>query len=200
MIEPIEIYNNTPHRKRIYKMLMDSAGKMLSKAKIVNNLEAAIVLAKIRKKHNSNGIKTESESRDDLDLFMLLMNCYEPIIDEVAIVGAFENYAKSLLLRKQYIVHEMKGRENKDGPLHIKTFLSNGKGSGALKYSTLSAATILKLAYAKIYSLSDGCIDHLKKFKDTRNFLHMDTKMTARITLSELEAIDELKRAIERYY
>jgi|GEM_PF-6028075 len=203
MFEPSEIYQNTLRRKQTYKILMDSASRMLNKAKIVANIEAAMVLAKILKRHNEKGIKSEEESKDSLDLFMLLMTFYEEITDEAAIVSAFENYAKSILLRKQYVIHKFSFRgsraNNKNKiPLHIRTYIKS-RDNYIFQPTTLSAKNLLDINYVKHYSISDFCIEHLKKFNETRNLLHMNTKITSRIGLSELEAINELKFTIESY-
>ncbi|GGY65163.1 hypothetical protein GCM10011613_06270 [Cellvibrio zantedeschiae] len=187
-----DFYNNSKDIKFTYESLMINARKMLHKAKIATNIESALRIAKAMEKD----AKTRSE------LFCVLLDYYEHIIDDVAIMSAFELFAKSKLLRKQYIIHDLESAKDqhkirnvqKKQPIHIKSCLAKNY---TIKETTLSTSVLLSPKYTVKYNLSDSCIKNLGFFNKTRNLLHMHEITTYGMHLEKLEAIIELKQAIE---
>ncbi|RYY74988.1 MAG: hypothetical protein EOO52_11805 [Gammaproteobacteria bacterium] len=210
MFKPSEIYHNSSKRQLVHKLLMNNALQMLNKAKIVANIETALILAKVSQKFLQS--TNPSENEDGLQLFIALMNCYEHIIDETVIVSAFENFAKSKLLKKMYIVHEFDSSQDDDVqkkiksrqkkfPIHIKTYLAahDRQLTYIFRDTTLLVSILLSQKYVKLYGLSTPCIEQLKLLNRTRNVLHMNTSITSSINLQKIEAIYELKNAIEKH-
>ena len=90
---------------KMYKSLDYFARSMLDKATIVKNINSAKVLRKVC----DEKIKADEHmnNEDFRHLHMLLINCFEVIVDDVILMSAFEMLMKRKLLAKSYVIHEI---------------------------------------------------------------------------------------------
>ena len=114
----------------------------------------------------------------------------EKLIDQIKICTAFENYNKSFLLSKGYIVHTIDGAKNKalasqqkTKPVLISEFLKSNSFirenqfseiylEGFQNFSTISFSRTLNEQYQSVIGLEDQFLNYLKGLNEKRNRLH----------------------------
>ncbi|HNP08592.1 MAG TPA: hypothetical protein PKN99_13245 [Cyclobacteriaceae bacterium] len=114
----------------------------------------------------------------------------EKLIDEIKICTAFENYNKSVLLSKGYVVHLIDSQKNraladqqKTTPVLISDFLKSNRFiqkdrfselylEGFQNFNTISFSRTLTEQYQAIIGLDGQFLNYLKNLNKKRNRLH----------------------------
>ncbi len=114
----------------------------------------------------------------------------EKLIDEIKICTAFENYNKSVLLSKGYVVHLIDGQKNKalasvqkTAPVLISDFLKSNQFvrkdqfselylEGFQNFNTISFSRTLTEQYQAVIGLDSRFLGYLKNLSEKRNRLH----------------------------
>jgi hypothetical protein len=114
----------------------------------------------------------------------------EKLIDQIKICTAFENYNKSVLLSKGFIVHTIDGEKNrglagqqKTKPVLISDFLSSNKFvredqfselylEGFRNFNTIAFSKTLNEQYQAVIGLEERFLNYLKSLNEKRNRLH----------------------------
>lgn len=198
-----EIYLGIVREPLVVRGVFHFAGQMLSKAKIVENIEIAYPLAKALKK-SLNSKKVDADVT--LELMHALLRLRDFILDEVVIVSAFELYSKAILIKRQYIIHEieyprdLKTRQKKE-PIRRNTYRAYSRRGETPKISrnTLSASQLLKQSYAEKIPLSAGAMTAIRSFNAARNLVHFQMSELHGINLEKLDAICELQAKISEH-
>lgn len=115
---------------------------------------------------------------------------YEKLIDDIKICTAFENYNKSVLLSKGFVIHLIDVRKNKvlakrqkSTPVLISDFLKYNKFvqkdrfsglylEGFQNFNTISFSRTLTDPYQEFIDLDSRFLGYLKNLNEKRNRLH----------------------------
>jgi hypothetical protein len=203
------IYASTEYFQNVYlgvtkdphtaREILHYAKKMLGKAKIVQNLESAITISQAM-----NLTRGQPDIDLHMGLFRSLSQFHEYIIDEVAIVSAFELYAKATLLKKQYLIHEITRpahlrTKQKKTPIHRATFrASYRKGENPqVDFKTLGTGKLLSAKYKKCIGLPSYVFTEIASFNKDRNLVHLHAIQIYGMSEKKLRGIKALKKNID---
>ena len=174
----IKIYDNGGSLVSISDALLYSARRMIEKAKLIKNIDSVLATTEIihHLLDDSTGI-LENEVRQ---LSKVMFSNYEHIVDDMIIISSYEMYAKAVLLRKRYIVHEIIKpnnirRKQKKNPYHILTYRSDKKNNNDVSISqrTITVSTLLNNKYTTMLGLTRDEITFLKELNLRRNLCHL---------------------------
>ena len=181
--------------------MFGNAGHFLNKTKISKHLDEAISLCKV---HSHLLQVNDCDIEDKIHLYQVLSSFYEPIIDDVLIFSAFELIAKAKLLKKRYIVHEVRdctddskfSKKQKTEPLHISTYrklFKEGHING-IKGITIGGRILLKEKYYEKLNMLNIHKSSIENMRFMRNRLHsVELGYAWGVELEWLEAVRYLK-------
>ena len=139
-----------------------------------------------------------------MGLFRAQCELHEYIIDEVAIVSAFELYAKAILLKKQCLIHEITQpsylrAQQKRSPIHRATYrASHRKGeTPQISFKTLGTSQLLKLKYKKKIGLPSHVYTEIANFNKDRNLVHLHAIQIYGLSEKNIKGIKALKSKID---
>jgi hypothetical protein len=153
---------------------------MLDRTTIVPNLQRAKILLDVLDvlqtgDHHDN----ELELQRVFDVFSLLTDCFEPIADDVLIISALEIHAKAELLRKGYVIHEIRQpsrlrKQQKEKPVHVRTVRAAIRKGEQVVFNqgTLGIGLLLIDKYLKHYPVPPTAVAALAEVRRRRNFVH----------------------------
>lgn len=106
--------------------LSGSARIMLQKTEILGNLDKAKGLLTLYDELRISGFKGNTGESLFGVAHRALSECYAVILDDLMLLSAFEIYAKSLLIKKSYVIHEIKkpkslATKQRKTPVHIRS-------------------------------------------------------------------------------
>ncbi len=182
------------------------ARSMLKKAKIAQNIDRAKVLRTLVDQSSTKGSKNRSGPDEWSQLFRLLSDCFEVLIDDLIVASAFELYAKRTLLSRGYCVHNISAPEalvkaQQRGaaarPIHVRTIRAvEAKGEKvSFQKSTLKLSVLMKKAYADRLHVPANAMKGLAEVQERRNLIHFHTHYTWNVThdlLALVEYLDEV--------
>ncbi|PHS20146.1 MAG: hypothetical protein COA86_02325 [Kangiella sp.] len=186
---------------KMYKSLDYFSRSMLNKATIVKNIKKAKILYKVvNEKIKSSGTM---ENDDIHQLYMLLTDCFEVIVDDVILLSAFEMLMKRKLLAKSYIIHEITEplflkKKQKKVPIHVRTIQSNAKNKESIKFSdnTIGIGFLMKNDYLSKTKVPDSILKGLAKVRNRRNLVHFQSPFAWSVDNELLELVQYLDKEI----
>ncbi|WP_435237758.1 hypothetical protein ACR30L_09430 [Psychromonas sp. PT13] len=167
---------------------LNNANSLLYKSKIVNRLAEM-------EKLNDNFKSLDSKLRGTtencirisgelLQIGLKRKDCYDGFADDLIMFAAFEQYMKSYLLRKGYVVHvidrnkslttALANKQNKK-PIHINDLTD----CTVFKMNSIDATTLLSTKYLELLNPSSNVIEGLDNLKSRRNRTHFDAKISS---------------------
>lgn len=178
---------------------------MLEKADIVRNLRQARELRLLRDRMVTQISGMSKEERHEfMMLYQVQMGYYDVIVDDLIVMGAFEMYAKAMLLARQRIPHlvtkpNQLSKLQKKHPLHMRTYRSQlRKGKlVSLSPNTLTASTLLHPNYQAVIGLPRSTFAELSKINKRRNLVHFHLALSWDLPIEAIEAIETLRDAID---
>lgn len=174
---------------------------LLEKANIVKNRK---LLASLLSAYDYL-INTDFENSYHIssDLMFRVMECYDYIADELIIVGAFEQYAKTMLLENDIVIHVINGPEvlKKEQRTHPIDFVScNNNESITICENSIEISTIVNNEpYYKLINMNASELDCIRKMIKMRNRVHLNTIGMIDINMKVIDFVDSLyKRLLEK--
>lgn len=198
------IYRNGGSTRGSSRILFLNAQRLLKKSNLARNLSRARDLGKVRKLLYELG-PDHAGFEHALTVFKEQSAYYDVIVDDVIIVGAFELYAKAMLLKKQRLPHVITkpgplARGQKNRPIHFRTYRSElKKGDVSLSTKTLAASTLIGPGYRSALDLPASVFPELRKIIERRNRIHFHGAMGWTIESSMIDAVQSLSDAIDRW-
>ena len=197
-------YQNGGSLKKFAKHIGESSARMLNRAKIVKNIDKAVLIRSLIDDYIS---KSKDPGNKLLSTYMLLMDYHDSLVDEVIIISAFELYAKAILMTKGYFVYVINSpsdlhHEQKKRPIHRLEYRHLVKSGKLVNFSgnTISASILLGKNYQKTLNVSDHLIHELNKINKRRNFVHFTTSYGYTLDKHLFSAIQEIKQLIEKKF
>ncbi len=195
----IDLYKSGGKIAPYIQMLDCSARQMLEKTNIFSSLSRAKALHHIYHSTPFGSNPSQEEIEMSFEIIHLLSECLSPLVDDVLLLSAFEIKAKTELLRKRYVVHdvlapkEIADRQRKH-PIHILTIQALQKTSNPIifKDTTLGLATLLKPNYKKFYPMLTPAEAGLDEVRKRRNLVHFNMGVGWTITKEMLAFVDYL--------
>jgi hypothetical protein len=186
---------------KMYKSLDYFSRSMLNKATIVKNLKSAKALRKGCDEKMKAG---ESFENDDFhQLFKLLTDCFEVIVDDVILLSAFEMLIKRKLLAKSYVIHEITKplflkKKQKKVPIHNRTIQSLTKKGEEIKFSdnTIGIGFLTKEEYLTKTKVPDSILKGLAKVRNRRNLVHFQSPFAWSVDNELLDFVEYLNNEI----
>lgn len=200
------LYKTGKGISRESETLSGAARMMLQKAEIVRNLEKAKGLYLLYEELRSSGLKTS----DGVSLMGVahraLSECYSVILDDLMILSAFEIYAKSELIKKSYVIHEIRSpaslsRRQKSEPIHIKSIkahVSKGKFVD-FKDTTIGISTLLEDSYRKFLNITSSVEGGIKEVRNRRNHIHFHMGYSWTVSQDVLNLVDYLDKNVKKW-
>jgi hypothetical protein len=188
---------------KMYKSLDYFARSMLDKATIVKNINSAKVLRKVC----DEKIKADEHmnNEDFRHLHMLLINCFEVIVDDVILMSAFEMLMKRKLLAKSYVIHEISKpdslkKRQKKAPVHIRTIQSLAKKGEEIKFgeNTIGVGCLVKEEYLNKTKAPNNILKGLEKVRGRRNFVHFQSAFGWSVDKELLDFVEYLHNEIPK--
>ncbi len=153
-----------------------AAGYFLASSEIFKNLDYAMTinsqLERLRRKKSQDGELMAS-------LHLLFARFYKHTIDDTAIVSAFENYAKGMLLKRRFIPHVITSpkewkEEQQQSPIHFLKYRAAIRKGVKIKLSdkTLAVSTLSKDSYLNKIGYSQSHKLALDEIIASRNKMH----------------------------
>jgi hypothetical protein len=179
---------------------------MLDKTTILPNLARAKILRDVLDVFwTGDHLNNEPERQRVFDIFSLLTDCFEPIADDILIISALEIHAKAALLRKGYVIHEIRRpsrlrQQQKHTPVHMRTVRAAiRKGEQVLfNQTTIGIGLLLVDKYLKHYPLPPSAAAALAEVRQRRNFVHFPDPYAWGVDRNLLELVQHLDVAIPR--
>jgi hypothetical protein len=176
---------------------------MLDRTTIVPNLQRAKVLRDVLDVFGTGDHLNELEQQRVFDVFSLLTGCFEPIADDVLIISALEIHAKAELLRKGYVIHEIRHpsrlrKQQKDAPVHVRTVRAAiRKGEQVVfNHGTIGISVLLLDKYLKHYPIPPNAVAALAEVRRRRNFVHFPDPYAYGVDRSLIELVQHLHNVI----
>lgn len=177
---------------------------MLDRTAIVRNLQRAKLLVDVLDVFwTGDHIDNELERQRVFDLSSLLTDCFEPIADDVLIISALEIHAKAELLRKGYVIHEIRRpsrlrKQQKDRPVHVRTVRAAIRKGEQVVFNqfTIGISILLLDKYFKHYPVPPTAVAALSEVYRRRNFVHFPDPYTYGVDRSLLELVQHLHAVI----
>lgn len=204
------IYLNGAVHPRDVKAILSFSRQMLGKATIIQNLVRAKPLSRLHDHHLHHEHEKEWPTADYGEImqetYRVLMSFYEHMLDEVAIVSAFEMYAKAVFLDSRRVIHVIARpnslrKRQKGSPITFEDVRREYANFGdfAVFPHTLSAFRLLDDGYNGYLGLSASTITRLKEFNSVRNRIHFHRSRFYQLTVDDLAALEELRDQISTY-
>jgi len=127
---------------------------------------------------------------------------YDIVHDDLFIVAAFENYAKSVLLSKRYIVHVIRkskqlAKRQKQEPIHINTIRSKKELPNLwFEHYTIGVSQLLQPNYIQILGISDKAKCAIEECRGIRNNIHFGGPKIIRYGTGLYEGLIDLRDTI----
>ena len=185
------------------------ARSMLEKAKIAKHIDRAKVLRTLVDQSFAKSGKGEFDRKAGHELFSLLSECFDVLIDDLIIGSAFELYAKRMLLSQGYCVHDIslpenlrlaqRGKKGQGGaPVHVNTIKATETKGAAVGFgeTTLSLSILMSKPYANRLNLPADAMRGLAEVRERRNLVHFHTHLTWNVTSDLLALVEYLDKAI----
>lgn len=189
-----------------YKNLDWAARSMLDKTTIVKNIERAKSLRKLCNKEMKNVRENKHSTDDYIELYKLLLECYETIVDDVMILSAFEILMKRRLLAKGYVIHniikpnELKNIQKKR-PVHRRTICSQDKKNIKIEFSdnTLGIGLLLNKGYIERIKVPESFLECIDRVRKRRNLVHFHNGYAFDLDDNLINFVEYLNKAIPAY-
>ncbi len=199
-----DIYLNRTAGISYYAKQLDwSARSMLDKAKLTSNIERAKSLRALLDKHMIKSYNDDEHIEEAVLIHKLLSECFEVITDDLMFLSAFEMYAKGKLLRKGYLVHEVKKPSNlckkqRKNPIHMRTIRALDKKGESIEFSekTIGIGQLLEAGYISKYPLGSAALKGLSEVRGRRNLVHFQMGMAWTVSTDLLEFVEHLDSVI----
>jgi hypothetical protein len=163
--------------------------KTLSRVTLVGCLERAEALLDVAEDHFVASFTNERSRRIHEHVFRALSDCYEPIVDDVLLISAFEMYAKASLLRRGFAVHEISAPKDlrdtqRSKPIHRNTLRARKRTGAnvAFKEGTIGLSTLLSKEYEAKYPMPTDVKKGLGEARRRRNLVHFQTALMWAVT------------------
>jgi hypothetical protein len=177
---------------------------MLERTTIVPNLQRAKVLLDVLDVFwTGDHLNNELERQRVFDVFSLLTDCFEPIADDVLIISALEIHAKAELLRKGYVIHEIRHpsrlrKQQNNTPVHVRTVRAALRKGEQVVFNqgTIGISLLLLDKYLKHYPVPPAAVTALAEVRRRRNFVHFPDPYTYGVDRSLLELVQHLHNVI----
>jgi hypothetical protein len=148
---------------------------MLDRTTILSNLWRAKVLLGV-----ADSLRPKPGGRDySMELFVLLSDCYEPILDDLLLLSVVEIHAKAQLLRGGYAIHEISApstlrKRQKISPVHVRTLRAASRRGEDVTFRehTLGISVLLEKQYRDRYGLPDKVTGAVTGVRRRRNLVH----------------------------
>ena len=199
----LEYFNYIYHDSKVISQGMfwsnyKGARLLIEKSGIIKNYNAIYTLIGARE-------YLQSKSLDDSfpiwsDLSFLIHDFYNSIGDELIIVGAYEQYAKTILLENNIIVHkiikpkELGTKQNEEPISFTDTTILHDYN---INDNTITINTILKEKYQNIIRTNGEDIKIIKEMVKTRNRIHFQDLKPISIDKNKILFIDKLYKIIK---
>ncbi len=173
------------------------ARMLLEKSEIVNNFRPLSVITDAIDYLRSK--ECRDSSRVLLELISLTQEYYKYIGDEVIILGAYEQYAKSLLLEKNVVVHritspsELAGKQNETPIIYTDIDMSKN----TIREETIGLATLFREQYQRVIGTDPETLKVLKEMRAIRNLIHFDDFSPIDINKQKVEIVQKLYNEIK---
>lgn len=199
-----DIYLNKVTKIAPYaKQLEGSARSMLDKAKLASNLERAKSLRALLDKHMAKGEKDDEHVEEIFLIHRLLNECFEVITDDLMLLSAFEMYTKGKLLRKGYLVHEVRKpnkmyKRQKKSPVHVRTVRALDRKGEHIEFSekTIGIGQLLEQGYICKFPLGQSVLKGLSEVRKRRNLVHFQMGMAWSITQELIDFVEYLESVV----
>lgn len=179
---------------------------MLDRTTIATNLKRAKMLLDVLDVFWRDDLVVDEPARQRaFDIFSLLTECFEPVADDVLIISALEIHAKAELLRKGYVIHEIRrpGRlrnQQKQKPVHVRTVRAAVRSGEAVLFNqgTIGVSVLLADKYLKKYPVPSSAATALAEVRRRRNFVHFPDPYAYSVDRSLVELVQHLDTVIPR--
>ena len=199
----IDLYKSGGKIAPYTRMLDWSARQMLQKTTIFGTLVRAKALHQIFHSMPFGANPSQEELERSHELLGLLHECLSPLVYDLLLLSAFEINAKTELLRKRYVVHDVLGPDDiadrqRKQPIHVRTVQASQQTSTPITFkdTTLGLGTLLKPNYKKYYPMSPLANAGLKEVRERRNLVHFHMGYGWTITPELFAFVEHLNRAI----
>jgi hypothetical protein len=181
-----------------------NARMMLERSKILPNLARANLLLDLLDFCRKGGhVLDDAEHQRVFDVFSLLMECYQYIVDDLLVVSAFEIHAKAVLLKSGYVIHQI--REPKKlrkiqskAPIHVRTVQASSKRGEEVRFQSysLGIGVLLQEKYLQHYPLPSGTDAAIAQAKTRRDTIHFAEHYPWAVDRNLLKLVEHLGSAI----
>jgi hypothetical protein len=178
--------------------LLWGARAMLNKTQIVPNIKHTRILRKALDNLNAT-TSTEDRTKEWFDIFEVLCTFFDPILDDVLLISAFETYAKACLLKQGYFVHNIKRPKNltlvqKREPVSLEE-VTHYKNVEFFE-KTLGIELLTQDNYIKLYPFTEDTTKGLNTVRQRRNTVHFYVGVAWAIDNELISFVEELNEKI----
>ena len=182
-----------------------AARSFLDKATLIRRLESARITTTLIDTAFKQPF-TDPMRPDVGALTRLSMEFFEPLVDDVLLISAFENMAKAKLLRRRYVVHEITrpralAERQRGEPVHVMTINSEMKRCQRVdfKETTIGLATLLKPQYLRLFPLPTKAMKAMEEVRLRRNLVHFNFGLMWRLSSELIALADHLNAKIPKH-
>jgi hypothetical protein len=179
---------------------------MLERSTILPRLSRAKVLLDLLDLCWQGGKHQEASERQRVfDVFGLLTECYQPVVDDLLVISAFEIHAKAVLLKLGYVIHQIRKPKalrslQNESPVHVRTVRASTKrGEDVLFHrNSVGIEVLLQDEYLKHYPLPVGAAAAIMEARTRRNTIHFAEPYVWALDRNLVELVEHLGSAIPR--
>jgi hypothetical protein len=181
-----------------------SARHILQKSKIAQSLASAITLQYVHERMPITNSIEDAYHRLGM-LRILTTDYFSMLADDVLLLSAYEIYAKSQLLKKRYVIHDILKpdglrKKQRREPIHIRTIQAHFKRGETVEFgeTTLAVSTLQKRAYKKITTTPSAASKGLEEVWRRRNLIHFVTIYWGSVTKALIDFVRFLDQVLPR--
>jgi hypothetical protein len=177
---------------------------MLERSTILPSLSRAKVLLDLLDLCRKGGqVHGDAERQRVFDVFGLLMDCYQLIVDDLLVIFAFEIHAKAVLLKAGYVIHQIRKPKalrslQSESPIHIRTVQASSKRGEEVGFQphSLGIDLLLREKYLQHYPLPSGGAAAIAEVRKRRNTIHFVEPYVWAVDRSLIQLVEHLESAI----
>jgi hypothetical protein len=170
---------------------------MLERTTILPNLWRAKVLLDV--------LDAQRSSANSIDLFVLLTDCYDAIVDDLLILAVVEIHAKAQLLRGGYAIHEISApaalrKQQKTSPVHVRALRAASRRGQNVTFraNTVGISVLFEKEYRRRYGLPDALLGAVAGVRQRRNFVHLTEPFGWSLDRELLDLVEHLNAVVPR--
>ena len=174
------------------------ARKYMRRARIAEEADQAIKLHKVLDELP----RSQKDIESVFTVYNEILSKHDLVHDDLFIIAAYENYAKAILLGKQYVIHQLskpKKLRNQQyrRPVHFKTLRGKCyKDSFFIEHKTIGVSVLLNSDYAKKIGITSNEVKSLEKCRLMRNQIHFGGVRVHSFDKNFFEGISSLRGKI----